>query len=252
VLSNLLQNSAKFTPPGGWIRIDARIEERRATGELPQLVVRVTDSGVGISAEMLPRVFELFAQANTAGQRRHTGLGIGLALARRLIEMHGGTLEARSDGLGMGSEFTVRVSAPRGLEAHGAARLDDAQPLTGVRVLVIDDTRDAADSMALLIEALGGTTRVAYDGASGLELLERHPADVVLLDIGMPGMDGYGVCRLIRERCGARVGVVAISGWGQEQDKQMAARAGFDAHLTKPADPAGLEKVVHALSRRRL
>jgi signal transduction histidine kinase len=213
VLSNLLQNSAKFTPPGGWIRIDARIEERRATGELPQLVVRVTDSGVGISAEMLPRVFELFAQANTAGQRRHTGLGIGLALARRLIEMHGGTLEARSDGLGMGSEFTVRVSAPRGLEAHGAARLDDAQPLTGVRVLVIDDTRDAADSMALLIEALGGTTRVAYDGASGLELLERHPADVVLLDIGMPGMDGYGVCRLIRERFGARVGVVAISGW---------------------------------------
>ncbi len=106
--------------------------------------------------------------------------------------------------------------------------------------------------MALLLVALGGNTRVAYDGVSGLALLERHPADVVLLDIGMPGMDGYGVCRLIRERFGARVGVVAISGWGQEQDKQMAARAGFDAHLTKPADPAALERVIRSLSRRRL
>jgi PAS domain S-box-containing protein len=252
VLSNLLQNSAKFTPPGGWIRIDARIEERRASAELPELVVQVCDSGVGIAPEMLPRVFELFAQANTAGQRRHTGLGIGLALARRLIEMHGGTLEARSEGLGRGSEFTVRVPAPHGLEAQGVARPSDVQPLAGIRVLVIDDTRDAADSMALLLESLGGSTRVAYDGVSGLTLLERDPADIVLLDIGMPGMDGYGVCRVIRERFGARVGVVAISGWGQDQDKQMAARAGFDAHLTKPADPAGLEKVIRTLSRRRL
>ncbi|HEY4213750.1 MAG TPA: response regulator [Steroidobacteraceae bacterium] len=245
VLSNLLQNAAKFTPAGGKIRVESQIEGDREGAT--ELVLSVSDSGVGISTDMLPRVFELFAQASRAGQKADSGLGIGLALARRLVEMHGGTLVARSAGLGQGSEFIVTLPAPRSPQPLQPQAAADNSVLAGVRLLVVDDNRDAADSMAMLIDIKGGLARVAYDGATALAELETQPAQIVLLDIGMAGMDGYEVCRRIRQRFGAGVGVVAISGWGQEQDKQLAARAGFDAHLTKPADPAKLEEAIRRI-----
>ena len=253
VVSNLLQNATKFTAGGGRIAIDATIEAAASAGARPDetwLVLKVTDSGIGIAAEMLPRVFELFAQVRTSGQGRQGGLGIGLALARRLVEMHGGTIDVRSDGVGRGSEFTIRLPVPRNLQPFDAARRSADRTLEGFEVLVVDDNHDAADAMVMLVQAMGGVARVAYDGASALAMLTELQPAIVLLDIGMPGMDGYETCRLIRQRRGMTVGIIALSGWGQEQDKRLAAQAGFDAHLTKPADPTKLEETILALGAR--
>jgi signal transduction histidine kinase len=249
VLSNLLQNATKFTGSGGRIGISARVEpaERRGSSEL---VLEVTDSGVGISPAMLPRVFDLFAQASTGGQV-NTGLGIGLALARRLVEMHGGAISAHSEGVDLGSRFTIRLRVSRDLEQTGEARGRLRRDVGHLRVLVIDDNHDAANVMAMLVETFGGTALAAYDGESGLAKLREFRPSVVLLDIGMPGMDGYEVCRRIRDQAGQAIGVVALTGWGHEKDKQLAADAGFDAHLTKPADPARLAEVIGGLSQRR-
>jgi len=247
VISNLLQNAAKFTPRGGRISVSAAIEH--TDGPCPELSLKVADSGIGISAEMLPRVFELFAQGPHSGHSAQSGLGIGLALARRLVQMHGGTLEARSGGIGLGSEFTVKLAAPGGIGLKDAASHCDQGTLEKIRVLVIDDNRDAADTTAMFVAGKGGIAEVAYDGESGLAALTNFKPDVVLLDIGMPTLDGYEVCRRIRQTMGASIGVIAITGWGQQQDKQRATRAGFDAHLTKPTDPAELEKTIRALGR---
>jgi PAS domain S-box-containing protein len=249
VLANLLQNAAKFTAPGGRIAITATIE-RADPASTPELILKVSDSGIGIAPEILPRVFDLFVQSEKARHGKQSGLGIGLALARRLVEMHGGTIEARSAGEGRGSEFTIRVPAPPREEVEEEQRSAESRSLRGVHVLVIDDNHDAADAMVMLIQGFGGTTHVAYDGAFGLAALQEFRADVVLLDIGMPGMNGYDTCRRIRERFGNRVAIVALTGWGQELHKRLAHEAGFDAHLTKPADPARLEEVVRTLSAR--
>lgn len=249
VISNLLQNAVKFTPAGGRIGICAKLEPAEDARTL-ELLLRVTDTGIGISESMLPRVFELFCQGNADDQGKHAGLGVGLAIARRLTELHGGTLTAQSEGIGRGSEFTLRVPAPRDLQTPDGAAPRGERALHGVRVLVVDDNRDAADVMAILVQDLGAVARVAYDGPSGLAAVrEFHPA-VVLLDIGMPGMDGYEACREIRGLSGPGIGIVALTGWGQEQDKQLAAEAGFDAHLTKPADPSKLEAVIRELGTR--
>ncbi|MBK7976175.1 MAG: response regulator [Deltaproteobacteria bacterium] len=251
VISNLLQNAVKFTPPGGRITIQGRIEHSERA-RAPELLLEVADSGVGISAEMLPRIFDLFAQDRHSARATQAGLGIGLALARRLVEMHAGTLDALSDGEGRGSRFVIRLPAP--LAAGSAVASKEEHPehgLRGVHVLVIDDNRDAAESLALLVESMGGEARIASDGPSGLDMLGEITPAVVLLDIGMPRMDGYEVCRRIRPRWQRRLGVVALSGWGQERDKLLALEAGFDAHLTKPADPVQLRETIAAVAAAR-
>jgi signal transduction histidine kinase/CheY-like chemotaxis protein len=245
VISNLLHNAAKFTPAGGWVRLSARVID--AATESAQVSIRVADSGVGIAPELLPRVFDLFTQgARTSGE---PGLGIGLALVRRLVRMHGGDVSARSEGPGRGCEFEITL--PLAASSAGVpqrASVDDAQRVNR-RVVIIDDNEDAANTMAMLIESLGGEPRVAYDGEQGIREAVAHRADVVLLDIGMQPMDGYETCRRLRQCVGQDVVVVALTGWGQFQDKEKAAAAGFNAHLTKPADPIELRNLLADVPR---
>jgi signal transduction histidine kinase/PAS domain-containing protein/ActR/RegA family two-component response regulator len=248
VIANLLQNAAKFTAPGG--RIDIGSAVLVTTDRVPPqrtLTVTVTDTGTGIAAEFLPRVFDLFAQAQTAEMQ--PGLGIGLTLARRLVELHGGSIEAHSDGLGRGSRFSVHLPLPAQAQPQSAAPGAAAAPLPQIRVLVIDDNQDAADVMALLIGQLGAHARVAYDGASGIEAVRAFGPQVVLLDLGMPGLNGYETCRRLRAQYGAGIAIAALSGWGQQHDKIQAAQAGFDAHLTKPATPDELRELLRSLGR---
>jgi CheY-like chemotaxis protein len=205
-------------------------------------VITISDTGVGISTEMVPQVFEMFTQGD-AGQERAGGLGIGLALARRLTEMHEGRIEAHSDGPGRGSTFTITVPLCD-TEARQLPPPDDV-PRVSCRVVVIDDNRDAASTTSMLVERLGASARTAHDAATGLAIVEKFKPDVIFLDIGMPGIDGYEACRRVRllpsEK---RVVIVAVTGWGQSHDKQRALDAGFDAHLTKPVDPATLARVL--------
>jgi len=245
VLSNLLHNAAKFTEPGGSIRVSAVVDDADAS-KAQQLVISVADSGIGIAPKLLPRVFELFTQ----GDRDSTqpGLGIGLALARQLVELHGGQIGVRSGGTGHGSEFLIRVPLSAHVSREPTAGTS-GRPRIDCRVMVIDDNRDAADTLAKLVEALGGECRTAYDGETGLREVLAYRPEVVLLDIGMPGMDGYETCRRIRLELGYDTLVVAVSGFGQEQDKDRATRAGFDAHLTKPADPTALEAILAGVRR---
>jgi signal transduction histidine kinase len=247
VVSNVLHNAVKFTDPGGRISIAADLVSPD-TGA-PELVLRVTDSGVGISHEMLPRVFDLFTQEEATAFRSPTGMGIGLALARHLIELHGGSIQAHSDGPGRGSTFTVRVPV-----AHAAPVVPVAPPAVapcaGRRVLVVDDNAAGARAMKRLVTALGGECQVAHNGEAGLVGVREFHPDIVILDIGMPGLDGYETCRRIREEFGSSLVVVALTGWGQERDKHRALQAGFDVHLTKPADPALLEGLLATAGRR--
>jgi CheY-like chemotaxis protein len=240
VFSNLLNNAAKYTEPGGRISIDVRSEPG-------SVVVTISDNGIGIPLHALETVFEMFSQVPAKDNRAQSGLGIGLALARSLVEMHGGTLTAISPGPGQGSSFMVRLpvpdrestvinpSATNSLAIHGAPR-----------ILVVDDNQDAANALGTFLEALGGNVRIAYDGRSALNAcLDFHP-QIVFLDLGMPGMDGYEVARRIRAGVGeGELCVVALTGWGQEQDRVKASQAGFDHHLTKPADPADIVELVN-------
>jgi len=243
VFANLLGNAAKFTPPGGhiWLTVERRCDE---------VAVCVKDSGIGIKPEMLPRVFDLFAQVHDALERSRGGLGIGLSLVKQLVEMHGGTVEARSAGVDMGSEFTVRLpiaapsAVPAGSPALARAELEDA----GHRVLVVDDNRDAAISLAELLGLMGCDTRVAHDGFEGLRAAAEFCPELVFLDIGMPGMNGYETARRMRaEPWGDRVVLVALTGWGQEEDRARARDAGFDRHIVKPATPEALEALLAEL-----
>jgi PAS domain S-box-containing protein len=250
VISNLLQNAVKFTAQGGRIEIRGRIDSIGQAG-VPELDLTILDSGAGIRAELLPRIFDLFARADVSGRDKHSGLGIGLAMSRRLVEMHFGALTVHSEGEGRGSSFTIRLPAPRLLQQEGQNVVQDGgTELAGLRIMVIDDNHDAADAMSMLVAAMGAVVEVAYDGPSGLTALTSFRPDVILLDIGMPFMDGYETCRRVRELAGHNVGVVALSGWGQEQDKHSAAQAGFDAHLTKPADPMKLQELIRGLNNR--
>lgn len=238
VLSNLLVNAAKYTAPGG--RITLQAAQRGAL-----LEINVSDDGIGIAAENLPHIFEMFSQVRgtpDGGNGSHGGLGIGLSLARGLVAMHGGTLVARSAGAGHGSTFTVRLPMPAPAAAPVAVRAPAAAP-TGLAaaarrcVLVADDLRDAADSLALLLQALGHEVYLAFDGAQAQALAERHRPDVALLDLGMPVQDGFETCRRIRAQpWGRDVLLIAQTGWGQPQDRQRTGDAGFDHHLVKPID----------------
>jgi PAS domain S-box-containing protein len=254
VIANLLDNAAKYTRPPG--RIDLTLA--RVEGEA---LISVADTGIGIAREMLSKVFDMFTQADRPLERSQGGLGIGLTLVKRLVELHGGTVSAESEGPGRGSRFTVRVplAAPapaadqattRFSAAAGAPRQGESAPHPAPgprRVLVVDDNHDAASSLAAMLEILGHEARTASDGIEALEVMERFRPDLVLLDIGMPRMNGYEVCRRIRAKpWGADVVVAAVTGWGQDADKQRAREAGFDQHLTKPMDPAALGMLLAA------
>jgi signal transduction histidine kinase len=240
ILSNLLHNAAKFTDDDGSVCISAKIS--RPTGDLiPQVSISVADSGIGMSPELLPRVFDLFTQGDVPSSQ--PGLGIGLALAHRLVELHDGHLDARSEGHGRGSEFVIHLPLPTTQSISATESRANEQSLER-RVLVVDDNQDAANAMAMLVEEMGGDARVAYDGESALEMLQEYRPEVILLDIGMSEPDGYETCRRIRRVLGNRVLLVALTGYGQEQDREMATRAGFDAHLTKPTDGTALAGVL--------
>ena len=243
VISNLLHNATKFTAPRGSIRVSAHIGGESG-GKLTELRLSVIDSGIGIAAELLPHIFELFTQG--ARGSSVPGLGIGLALARQLVEMHGGQLDARSDGLGTGSEFVIRLPLSAPEKQPRSAEQIAVRPIAR-RVVVIDDNHDAANATAMLVEALGGECRVAYDGIAGVQEVLAYRPEIVLLDIGMPGLDGYEICSRIRRELGRGVIVVALTGFGQEQDRDNAFRSGFDAHLTKPADPKELARLLSEL-----
>jgi CheY-like chemotaxis protein len=245
VFSNLLNNAAKYTDPGGRIWLVAGCE-----GD--QVVVRVRDTGIGIPAPLLPRVFEMFTQDHVAAARAPGGLGIGLTLVRSLVEMHGGTVAAASDGPGLGSVLTVRLPVfARPPQGDEAGALPAAPPLKALpRVLVVDDNRDAADSLGALLEIIGAYVAVAHDGKSALELVESHRPDVVFLDIGMPQMDGYEVARHLRRLpWSAPMKLVALTGWGQEKDRLESEAAGFDQHLVKPADLQALRTILSSTSQ---
>jgi CheY-like chemotaxis protein len=236
ILSNVLQNAVKFTHDGGSVSISATVRQPTHAAS-PHVSISVADSGIGISPELLPRVFDLFTQGETRSSE--PGLGIGLALARRLVELHDGRLDARSAGLGRGSDFVIQL--PLASRQSISAPEMRVQPLRlERRVLVVDDNVDAADATAMLVAEMGGHARVAYDGESALAMLQEYQPEVVLLDIGMRGLDGYETSRRIRHLLGSQVLLVALTGFGQDQDKEKAGSAGFDAHLTKPADGVAL------------
>jgi PAS domain S-box-containing protein len=241
VISNLLNNAAKYTEKGGHIWLTA---DRQGS----EAVVSVRDTGIGIAAEHLPCLFEMFSQVESALERSQGGLGIGLALVRGLVELHEGSVEARSAGLGKGSEFTVRlpvVEAPVQAGPEASADGDKSGPGPKCRILVADDLRDTVDSLALMLRLAGHDIQTAYDGLEGVQAAATFRPEVVLLDIGMPKMNGYEAAHYIRQQpWGKNMVLVALTGWGQEEDKQRALAAGFDHHLTKPVDPIALEKLL--------
>jgi signal transduction histidine kinase/CheY-like chemotaxis protein len=242
-LTNLLNNAVKFTAPGGHVLLRVWTDDGMAH-------VEVTDSGIGIAPDNLDRVFELFVQERHSGHGGNTGLGIGLALTRRLVELHGGRIHARSDGPGRGSSFCISLPLAGVMEAPPEADTQDPKAATGdrlgARVLVVDDNRDAADTLADVLGLHGYLVTRAHDGASALQAVAQARPDVVLLDIGLPDVDGYEVCRRIRAQAGAGAApvLVAVTGWGQQADRDAAREAGFDAHMTKPVAPDQLLQVL--------
>lgn len=242
VFANLLNNSAKYSEPGQRIALTIAADHDAA-------IVRVRDSGIGIHPDMLPRVFEMFRQADRTGGRSRGGLGIGLSLVKRIVEMHGGTVTAISDGLGHGSEFIVRlpvVDAHRIEAERDGLAADTAR--TRRKILVVDDNADAAESLAALLSIGGHETRMAHDGRAAVTAAEQFNPDVVFLDIGMPVLDGHEAAKMIRQQpWGQKMVLVALTGWGQSEDRRRSKDAGFNHHLVKPADPNALAKLLASI-----
>jgi PAS domain S-box-containing protein len=248
VFSNLLNNAAKYSEPKGRISLTAEYQGR-------DVVVSVRDHGIGIPPEMLPRVFDAFTQLDRSLERSRGGLGIGLTLVKQLVEMHGGSVEAHSDGVGRGSEFVVRLPTPTSQPVPGSPATPDDALLKAPgrhRILIEDDTSDVAESMGVLLSMLGYETRTACDGLAGLAAAAEFRPDAALLDIGMPRMNGYDLARRIREQpWGKEMVLIAVTGWGQEEDKQRSREAGFDHHLVKPLDPTALAKLLASMATER-
>jgi CheY-like chemotaxis protein/two-component sensor histidine kinase len=247
VIANLLNNAAKYTDAGGQIWLTVRRD-----GDA--VVVSVRDTGSGIPREMLPRVFDLFTQVDRRSNRAQGGLGIGLTLVKSLIELHGGTVRAHSEGLGRGSEFVARLPVPRAVRpAHAPRQVPPPSPvLADRRVLVVDDNTDAAESLGILLKLLGADVRIVNNGPDALAALPVHQPAVVLLDIGMRGMDGYEVARRIRQQPEYRdLTLIALTGWGQDEDRRKSQAAGFDYHLIKPADLVMLQTLLVSLEGRQ-
>jgi PAS domain S-box-containing protein len=243
VFSNLLINAAKYTDPGGHIQL-------RAAREGSEIVVTVRDDGIGISADMMPRLFEMFSQAQTALGRSEGGLGIGLSLVRGLVTLHGGSVEARSDGPGCGSEFTVRLPARTPVEEPADIEEEADAPVAGagMKILVVDDNRDAADTCAALLELSGHHVQTAYTGRRALELAATFRPHALLLDIGLPDFDGYQLAAKIRAApWGRAIILIAVTGWGQQEDRRRAFDAGCDHHLTKPIAAETVESLLQSL-----
>jgi signal transduction histidine kinase/ActR/RegA family two-component response regulator len=246
IVSNLLNNAAKYTPHGGRIELSANVEDGQA-------VISVKDTGVGIPGESLSKVFEMFTQIGRGAQRSQGGLGIGLALVKRLVELHGGSVEATSEGVGRGSTFVVRLPLAQDSEMQLDTPHEDraAESSSAFRVLVVDDNVDAAESLAALLQLEGHDTRIAHDGDSALRIAAEFHPRVVFLDIGMPGKDGYQVARELRTQDATRDAVlVALTGWGAQEDRARSRDAGFDHHLTKPAGLAAVESVLAQIAAR--
>ena len=238
--SNLLNNACKYTDPGGRISLSA-------THQNGHVVVTIRDNGVGIPADLSPKIFDMFTQANQSYERQHGGLGIGLALVKRLVEMHDGQVTAGANPVGPGSEFLVTLPVLASSKAVEAPAAPTVSPATSVplHVLVVDDNRDSAESLSLLLQILGNSVSSAYDGEQALEMANELKPDVVLLDIGLPKLDGYEVAKRIRlETWGHNAILIAITGWGQAEDKALSRDAGFDHHLVKPVDPDALLKLI--------
>jgi CheY-like chemotaxis protein len=239
IISNLLSNAARYTPAGGRIALALGHENGQA-------LITVRDNGIGIAAHMLDRIFEMFQRGEPGKAHPTGGLGIGLGLTKRLVELHGGTIEARSPGPGQGSDFIARLPlavdvADAGLDAAPAPRAK----LAGKRVLVVDDSRDAAEMLASLLTLQGNDTRIAYDGQDAVHIALTYRPQLILLDLGMPGMNGFEACRAIRRgwRGGHRPYIVALTGWGQDADRARTEQAGFDAHLVKPVQLEDVERL---------
>jgi CheY-like chemotaxis protein len=247
IVGNLLNNACKFTNKGG--RISLTVEVASRGSEPPEAIIRVRDNGVGIAADQLHRIFDMFMQVDTSLERSADGLGIGLMLVKSLVEMHGGTVEVHSAGVGEGSEFVVRL--PILVETREPAPPEPtiSKPTTATarRILVVDDNRDSATSLAMLLKMTGNETHTAYDGLEAVDAAATFRPDVVLLDIGLPKLNGYEACRRIREQpCGKGVVLIALTGWGQEEERRKAKEAGFDGHLVKPLDLAALQAMLGA------
>ena len=248
ILENLVLNATKYTDPGGRIEVSAE-------NDLHGVTIRVRDNGIGIAPEKLSRVWDLFVQVDDSPQRSRSGLGIGLALVRDLVKRHGGTVEAESEGLGRGSIFTVRL--PRAVGAHPVAiQVQEAtveQAVAGRRVLIVDDNVDAAETLAMMLELLGQTTRQAHDGTSALRAVADYNPELVFMDIGMPGLSGLEVAsRIRRDLEMSEAYLIALSGYGTEEDRRKSLYAGFDRHLVKPLDPSTLPAILAAAERRAL
>ncbi len=240
IFSNLLTNAAKYTPHHGRIAVSAREE----AGEL---VVGVQDNGIGLAAEDLTRVFRMFGQIESALERSQGGLGIGLALIKGLVEMHGGRIHAHSDGPAKGSRFEVWLPLPAEPRAPAPARKKSAQSAVARRILVVDDIRDNAETLAFLLQLAGHQIETACDGKQAFRMAQEYRPDVILLDIGLPEMNGFDTCRAIRAQpWGKKILIVAVTGWGQEEDRRRSHSAGFDAHLTKPLDHSRLKQLLEA------
>jgi signal transduction histidine kinase len=244
-INNLLANAAKYTPLGGHIALTTEVHGR-------ELTIRVSDNGIGIEPAILPRVFDLFTQGQRSWQLGSSGLGVGLTLARRLVEMHGGVLEAASPGADQGSTFTIRLpladetAAPRMLPQVSASARPDPK-----RILIVDDNADAAEMLSVLLGGWGHETRVVYDGTAALTVAEEFHPEVVLLDLGLPTIDGYETGRRLRQTPAGRMAfLVAVTGWGQAQDIARTREAGFDRHLVKPVAPPLLRSLLTDLPRR--
>jgi PAS domain S-box-containing protein len=240
VLTNVLNNAAKYTDKGGniWVRVSR---------EQKEVVLSIRDSGIGVAPELLPKVFDIFTQSERSIDRSLGGLGIGLTIARSIVELHGGRIEARSDGLGTGSEFLIHLPLLQ-QKAETIRERAAHVPASARRVLVVDDNRDAADGMAMLLGIAGQETRTAYDGHAALKAFEEFEPDLVLLDIGLPGMDGYAVAKHLRQKqISRRVVLAALTGYGDEEDRRRSLEAGFDYHYVKPVDFQVLNSVLAQL-----
>jgi CheY-like chemotaxis protein len=254
VITNLLSNAAKFTPNGGQIRLSAEVDDAAQ-----EVVISVRDTGIGIATDQLESIFGMFSQGSSSLEGARGGLGVGLALARKLTELHGGSIEARSAGTGQGSEFLVRLPMvdprpegqsrpePRLTARAGRKTVRRASPPR--RILVVDDNRDVATSMGLLLTILGHEVRLAHDGPTALEATREFVPDVALVDVGLPGIDGYEVARRMRQQPTLRnVLLVALTGWGRDEDRRRSAEAGFDHHLVKPVEIEDLKRVLELAS----